>query len=117
MQKMIKMAKFLIIAIVIVLKICTLVKIFYAFMKFKYLLIAAGYLALNTLKLWIYAKQIKSMPKVVYMQHGNQEHQYTGLVDEIVHDEWSDWRRNNNEEDIHAQSLAYDKQKPFIYGH
>lgn len=89
-------------------------------MKFKYLLIAAGYLALSTFKVWIYAKQLKQSPQVVYYQHGapTHEHHYTSLDDETVHDEWSDWRRNNDEEiAINAQTMAYNKQKPFIYGH
>ncbi|CAG9861543.1 unnamed protein product [Phyllotreta striolata] len=100
--KVIKLARLAIIGVVITVKVCLLVKVLHAFIKFKYMTIAFGYLLLNAARLWIDAKHHKH-DDVYYKAHS---HQYD-LDDHLLHDEW---RREDGDFDFLKDS-SYKRKK------
>lgn len=104
-----RLVKYSAIGIAIAVKLLLLLKSINTMIKFKYLVISAGYLALHGFKVWLYAKEQKDA-KVTYYTHSH-EHAYVN--DE---DDWSDdgWKRKlgvgGHDHDVH--DVAYARHKP-----
>lgn len=110
-KKIMKLAKLVVIGIAVVTKICIILKFIHTMLKFKYLAVAAGYLALSGVKLWLYAKQQKQPPKVVFYTHSTHEHN-------VDHDseDWigETWKRKIGiaDHDHDVQELPFARHKP-----
>lgn len=113
--KIVKLVRLTIIGVVLITKICILLKIFHAFIKFKYVLITAGYLVLNAVKLWIYVRYTKHPEKVIHYTNANHEHHYDDHDHGWDNNDWSDWRRNSDEDDETVRRISYLNKKPFSY--
>lgn len=110
-KKMMKLVKIVIFGIAIVTKVCLILKFIHTMLKFKYLAIAAGYLALSGAKLWLYAKQQKQPQKVVYYSHSKHEHNF-----EHDDEDWANenWKRKVGfgEHEHEVADVAYARLKP-----
>lgn len=110
--KMMKLVKIMVLGIAVVTKICLILKFIHTMLKFKYLAIATGYLILSGVKLWLFTKQQKQPPKVVYYSHSAH-----GLDHED--EDWSGetWKRKIGigEHDHDAQEMAFARHKPSSY--
>lgn len=89
-RKIVRLVKLIIIGIALVVKLFLVLKFIHALIKFKYLAIAAGYLILNGVKLWLYAKQQKEASKVVHYEYSTNDN-----INENPEDDWSgeSWNR------------------------
>lgn len=106
---MMKLVKIVIIGVAVVTKICLVLKFVHTMLKFKYLAIAAGYLALSGVKLWLHTKEKKQSPEVVYVTHSTHDHSF-----EHEDDDWAgeNWKRKIGMGEHDIQEMAYARQKP-----
>lgn len=110
---MMRLVKFSVIGVAVLAKLFLLLKFIHTMIKFKYLVIAAGYLALNGLKLWLYAKQVKENQKIYYTQSSHSS----------SYDEGDDdgWKRKighkGQDHDMYDISYSHHKPPPYSYVH
>lgn len=106
---MMKLVKLIVIGVAVITKLCLLLKFVHTIIKLKYLAIASGYLALNGLKLWLYAKQQKENQKILY--YTSHSHNYNEDDDD------DGWRRKigNKGQDHDMYDISYSHHKPPPY--
>lgn len=113
---MTKMVKLIIIGIAVAIKLFLILKYIHAVIKFKYLAIAAGYLVLNGVKLWLYAKQQKDGSTVVHYTHSTHDLGYDNEEDEWSGENWK--RKTRVADQNHGFSeVPYSRHKatyPFL---
>lgn len=108
-RKIVRLVKLIIIGIALVVKLCLILKFIHALIKFKYLAIAAGYLILNGVKLWLYAKQQKEASKVVHYEYSTHDN-----INESPEDDWSleSWNRKIGFADEDLIEVPYTRHEP-----
>ncbi|XP_072399323.1 uncharacterized protein [Diabrotica undecimpunctata] len=111
-KRVFKIAKILIIGLVVVVKLCVLIKIVHATIKWKYMLIAFGYLLLNATRVWLDAKYAKKAQKVIYYKHADHQHHYEPIEDDWLHESWN---RHDEEEKSASVGVGSLRQYP-LYG-
>lgn len=87
-RKMVRLVKFIIIGIALVVKMFLVLKYIHALIKLKYLAIATGYLILNGVKLWLYAKQQKEASKVVHYEYSTHDNILEDAEDDWIGESW-----------------------------
>lgn len=106
MKRMLQFGKSAVVVIALVVKICVLIKLFNAALKFKMFLIALATLVLNVVKTWLNYKH-HDPHKTIHLEHAHHDHHYDDEVD--VHPT-QDWKRNTvevNEDEGMYENLPY----------
>lgn len=112
------MVKFIVFGLAVVIKMFLTLRYIHAIIKFKYLAIAAGYLILNGVKLWLYAKQQKEASKVVHYTYSTTHDQDNENKDEDWNGEsWKRRTRFGNEDDTEVPYNRHELSYPSLKQH